>query len=104
MTARRRLPRTFREPGLRRQLEPTGDPQGLRRGKKGDTLCTHSTLLIRMTAHVPQTEIERLARGAASPRVQRHLFACEGCLRRLVDVHARSAGMEANTADIARRL
>jgi hypothetical protein len=53
-----------------------------------------------MTAHVQQTEIERLARGAGSPRVQRHLFACEGCLRRLIEVEARIAGIEADTAAV----
>jgi hypothetical protein len=53
-----------------------------------------------MTAHVQQTEIERLALGVESPRVQRHLFACEPCLRRLIEVESRIAEMEADTAEV----
>jgi hypothetical protein len=48
-----------------------------------------------MTAHVDQTEIERLAAAhlstTESPRAQRHLFRCETCLRRLIDLQARVA-------------
>jgi hypothetical protein len=51
-----------------------------------------------MSAHVHQHEIERLARrrvsAAESPRVHRHLFECELCLRRLIDAEVRLATAE----------
>ena len=49
-----------------------------------------------MTAHVQQTDIERAALGdlGTTARIHRHLFGCECCLRRLIDVQARLAARE----------
>jgi hypothetical protein len=51
-----------------------------------------------MGRHVPDSKIEHLARGGLtthdSIRVQRHLFACGDCLRRLVAVEFRLAQEE----------
>jgi hypothetical protein len=51
-----------------------------------------------MTAHVSQSDIERLARNdlgtAEWGRVRRHLFECDSCLRRLIDVEAPRAATE----------
>ena len=45
-----------------------------------------------MTAHISQSDIERLARndlGTADwGRVRRHFFECDSCLRRLIDFEA----------------
>ena len=52
-----------------------------------------------MSAHLHQPDIERLARRRASaadcPRVHRHLFQCELCLRRLIDAEVRLAAESA---------
>jgi len=51
-----------------------------------------------MTAHVDQSDIERLARCELNTpewaRVRRHLFECDSCLRRLIDIDARLAATE----------
>jgi hypothetical protein len=47
---------------------------------------------LQMTAHICQSDIERLARHDLNTtewaRVRRHLFECDSCLRRLIDVEA----------------
>jgi len=51
-----------------------------------------------MTAHLLQSEIEHLALNDLDStvwaRVRRHLFKCDFCLRRLIDIDVRLAATE----------
>ena len=53
-----------------------------------------------MTAHLLQSEIERLALSDLNTtewaRVRRHLFECDSCLRRLIDIETPPAARESS--------
>jgi anti-sigma factor RsiW len=60
-----------------------------------------------MSAHVRQTDLERLARGelstTESSRVQRHLFDCDFCLSRLIEIQSRLARIDCGGKGVAAR-
>jgi hypothetical protein len=69
-----------------------------------DTICRAATLPRRVTAHVLQGDIDRLALNDLSTtewaRVRRHLFECDACLHRLLAVEVPVATTDLTAAPI----